>query len=204
MTRPDQPVKAAARQMHWGRRALVTVAAVVAVFAATGAGYMWTQTQYFVGQHGQNVALFRGVNARLGPLSLYSVVQDTDLGVSSLTPAARNQVQNGITAHSKEDGQQILSRLNAQIQPPCPTVTPVPSSTPTHSATPSAHTTSHSTTHRSTAGTARPPAPSTHAQSTHAPAARPSTRAAAPSSTPRPSSPVSAHPSASASPTESC
>jgi PPM family protein phosphatase len=218
MARPDRPSEPAARRRHWRRTALAAAVAVVIVIAAVG-GYVWTQSQYFVGQNGENVALFRGVNAQLGPISFYSVVQNTDLGVSTLTPAARNQVENGITAHNRSDGQQILLRLNDELQPPCPTFTPSPStSSPSTSRAPSV---SHAPSgHRSSAPVRRPTA-SAHVSSTPRSARTPTAeRTSLPSQNPSPSQTPSlassrsrssgssltngVSPLPSASPTESC
>lgn len=114
------------------RRLVVTALIVLGVLGLATAGYWWTQSQYFVGRDGTEVALFRGVNAEFGPLSLYSVVENSDLKVADLQPAARSQVNNGITAHSRTDGQQILARLHQQQLPLCSSLTSTPSATPTH------------------------------------------------------------------------
>lgn len=143
----DEPLAAPATVYHRPRRRLlVTALLILAVLGLATAGYWWTQSQYFVGRDGTEVALFRGVNAEFGPLSLYSVVENSDLRVSDLQPAARSQVNNGITAHSRTDGQQILARLAQQRLPLCSSLTPTPSATPSRtSARPStpARTTAH-------------------------------------------------------------
>jgi protein phosphatase len=101
--------------------------------AAAVSGYLWTQKQYFVGRDGNEVAVFRGVNTHFGPVSLYSVIQNSDLKVDDLTQSASGQVINGITASSRADADAILKRLAAELKPPCPVATPAPS-TPTASA----------------------------------------------------------------------
>jgi serine/threonine protein phosphatase PrpC len=133
--REDKTVIPAAQVSHRRRRILFTVLAVVAVIAAATGGWKWTQSQYFVGKDGKEVALFRGVNAEFGPISLYSVVENSNLRLDDLTPAARGQVSNGITARSRQDGEQILIRLGADLLPPCPS-TPSPSPSATRRVTP--------------------------------------------------------------------
>ena len=131
----EEPVAAPVTEYHHSRRRwLVTTLAILAVLGLATAGYYWTQSQYFVGRDGTEVALFRGVNAEFGPVSLYSVVENSDLKVADLQPAARSQVNNGITAHSRSDGQEILARLTQQQLPLCSSLTASPTATPTHTA----------------------------------------------------------------------
>ena len=109
------------RAAHRGRRRwLVAGLAALLVLAAAVGGYLWTQKQYFVGRDGDEVAVFRGVNAHFGPVSLYSVIENTDLRIADLTQSAGGQVLNGITANSRADADAILARLADELKPPCP------------------------------------------------------------------------------------
>jgi len=145
-----------------GRRWLVAALAAGLLVAATVAGYLWTQKQYFVGRDGDEVAVFRGVNAHFGPVSLYSVIENSNLRIADLTQAAGGQVMNGITANSRADADAILARLADELKPPCPSatstpVTPTPSTSRT--ATPSASRTPARTPTRATSrasGTTKP------------------------------------------------
>jgi PPM family protein phosphatase len=139
-----EPVAEPALPHHRGRRRwLVAAAGALVLVAAAVAGYLWTQKQYFVGRDGNEVAVFRGVNAHFGPVSLYSVIQNSDLKVEDLTQSASGQVLNGITANSRADADAIIRRLADELKPPCPvassgaTVPTVPtaSTVPTVSAT---------------------------------------------------------------------
>jgi protein phosphatase len=114
---------------------LVILGLIVAGLVGT---YAWTQTQYFVGQDGSEVAIFRGVNTAFGPLKFFTVQENTDLTVDELNPAVRSQVHSGITAHSRGDARQIVQNLRGQLLPPCQTAapTPAPSPTPTVRPTP--------------------------------------------------------------------
>jgi serine/threonine protein phosphatase PrpC len=105
-----------------GRRLLVGLFVLLVVIGGAMTGYAWTQKQYFVGKDGNEVAVFRGVNAHFGPVSLYSVVENSDLRFGDLTQSAASQVDNGITANSRSDAEAILARLSDQLKPLCSTL----------------------------------------------------------------------------------
>lgn len=88
-------------------------AALLALILAVllGWGYLWTQTQYYVGEHEGKVAVFKGVSQRLGPLELSEVDRDTDLSVDSLTGYTRTRVESGISARDQEHADQIVADL---------------------------------------------------------------------------------------------
>jgi protein phosphatase len=136
---PDAPVTLSGRRSR--RRLVLTLLAVLLLLAAAVGGYAWTQKQYFVGKDGNEVAVFRGVNAHFGPVSLYSVIENSDLKLSDLTQSAAGQVVNGITANSRGDAQAIVARLKGQLKPLCSSQTSAPSAsaTPSPSRTPTAH-----------------------------------------------------------------
>jgi len=85
---------------------------VIAIVGAAILGYQWTQTRYFVGVEGSNVAIFKGVQQDLGPIALSSVYEDTSLKVSELRVFDRQQVQQTISATSLEDAKLIVERLH--------------------------------------------------------------------------------------------
>jgi protein phosphatase len=110
---------------------LVLVLAVVAVYAT----YAWTQTQYFVGSDGDQVAVFRGVDTQFGPLKFFGAQEHTDLLLDSLTPVARAQVRDGITASDRKDADQIVARLRQQQLPVCEPTPPASATSSTPSQT---------------------------------------------------------------------
>lgn len=133
MSRPQPPVPVVEAN-HRTRRRWLLGALLVLVLSAVGVGgYLWTQRQYFVGKDGNEVAVFRGVNAHFGPVSLYSVIENSNLRISDLTPSASGQVLNGITASSRADAEAILARLSDELKPVCTapaTTVPAPTATP--------------------------------------------------------------------------
>jgi PPM family protein phosphatase len=131
MTRVQVPqyVAPPPHRRRWLRRLLITAAVLAIVIGGTAGFYAWTQSQYFVGRSGDEVAIFRGVNTDFGPLKFYQVSENTALKMSQLTPAARSEVESGITAHSQSGAERIVDNLiKTQMLPPCRTspVTPTP------------------------------------------------------------------------------
>jgi protein phosphatase len=133
MARPPPPEARPAtkhRRVHRLRPWLIGLVVAIVVVAALGGVYAWTQTQYFVGREAGKVTIFRGVNADFGPLRFFEVYRITDLPVANLNSSARSSVKAGITASSKQDATDIVTRLQRQILPACrstaPTITPTP------------------------------------------------------------------------------
>jgi protein phosphatase len=112
------PVAAPRRRRSW-RPWLVALGVIILVVAALGGTYAWTQTQYFVGKAGANVAIYRGVNTEFGPLKFFNVYRVSNLPVANLQPSYRGQVEGGITAHSKKEAESIVQNLRDQQLPGC-------------------------------------------------------------------------------------
>ncbi|MBN9619523.1 MAG: protein phosphatase 2C domain-containing protein [Actinobacteria bacterium] len=162
-TEPREPKQH--REGRSWRPWLLAFGLLALVIAALGGTYAWTQTQYFVGKAGGDVAIFRGVNTDFGPLKFYNVYQVTDLPVTHLVPSVRSQVIDGITAHSEREAEQIVVNLRAQLLPACRPQTPTPTPTPTPSPTPSTHASSHATTKPGGKSPAKSPAAKSPARS---------------------------------------
>lgn len=84
---------------------------VVLVAVVTFLGYVWTQTQYYVGEDDGEVAIYSGVSQSLGPISLSEVDEHTDLAVEDLPQYDRNRVIRGIFAENREHAEQIVESL---------------------------------------------------------------------------------------------
>ena len=180
---PRESTTVVVGRRHRARRWLVAFFALLVVVGAAIAGYAWTQKQYFVGRDGNEVAVFRGVNAHFGPFTLYTVVENSSLNMNDLTVAAGSQVSNGITANSRADADAILSRLRDELKPLCSSLA-TPTNPPSTSTTPSK--TPAKTTARATAtSTAKPTAKAT--ARTTKPTARKTTTSPLPTPSPLPS-----------------
>jgi len=97
------------RRIAW----LVTIGLVIiAMIAGLILAYQWTQTRYFVGADGQTVAIYQGIQADVGPVSLSSVYQQTSITLRSLPTYTRETVENTISAGSLADAEEIIERLS--------------------------------------------------------------------------------------------
>jgi hypothetical protein len=120
ITRAPQPVAVLTRsRRRLPRGPLLLLLLLVLAIAAIFATYTWTQTQYFVGADGDEVAVFRGVDTQFGPLKFFSAEDHTALKVADLTPAARAQVRVGITASGRGDADAIVARRRDDQLPVC-------------------------------------------------------------------------------------
>ncbi len=139
MSRP-KPVETSALNVHRRKRSLkpwlIGLAVLIVIVGALGGTYAWTQTQYFVGRAGADVAVFRGVNTEFGPLKFFNLYKVTDLPVADLNPSVRSQVNDGIPAGSKAEAANIVRNLRKQQLPACRTPAPVITPTPTVTTTP--------------------------------------------------------------------
>ncbi|NUL47732.1 serine/threonine-protein phosphatase [Cellulosimicrobium funkei] len=108
-------------------------------------GYLWTQTQYFVGAQDGRVAIFNGVSQRLGPIELAHLDTETEVSLEELPAYSRQRVESGLPARDLEHAQQIVDQLETSVAPDPPaTPSPSPSESPSDapSGTPSGSPTS--------------------------------------------------------------
>ena len=96
------------------RRITAIVAIVIATLLVVGGtiiGYRYTQEQYYVGEVDGNVAIFQGVQADLGPISLSTVHEVTDITLDSLPYYRRNAVLATISASDLAHAETIVKEL---------------------------------------------------------------------------------------------
>lgn len=99
-------------------------------------GYLWTQTQYFVGAQDGRVAIFNGVSQRLGPIELAHLDTETETSLAELPAYSRQRVESGLPARDLEHAQQIVEQLENSLAPdptPSPSTSPTPSESPSGS-----------------------------------------------------------------------
>lgn len=89
-------------------------------------GYLWTQTQYYVGAHEGRVAIYNGVSQRLGPITLSHLDTETTVMLDDLPSYTRQRVESGLPARDLEHAQEIVTDLENSVTP-APPATPRPS-----------------------------------------------------------------------------
>ncbi|WP_405374609.1 MULTISPECIES: Stp1/IreP family PP2C-type Ser/Thr phosphatase [unclassified Microbacterium] len=97
------------RRRVWWIVGLVVFLAALAT-AAFGA-YSWTQTRYFIGPDDDSVVIYRGIQQDIGPISLSTPYEDTDILLADLPTYQRVSVEQTITARSLADAQAIVDNL---------------------------------------------------------------------------------------------
>jgi protein phosphatase len=100
--------RAAQRRSRWA----VYLGLVVAVVTGLGIyGYVWTQSQFFVGADNDTVVVYRGINADFGSIPLHTVVKDTQIPLSSLSQFVRNSVDLTIPVLSLKQALLVVERI---------------------------------------------------------------------------------------------
>ncbi|MHC5794538.1 Stp1/IreP family PP2C-type Ser/Thr phosphatase [Lacisediminihabitans sp. FW035] len=100
--------RARRRRITW----LVGIVVIVAlIVAALFVGYRWSQSLFYVGADGQTVAIYRGVQQDIGPISLHSIYSETSVQLADLPSYTRKTVEDTISAADLADAKAIIKRL---------------------------------------------------------------------------------------------
>ena len=101
--------RAVRRRLAW----LLSIGLIVALIVTSLViGYRWSQTRFFVGANGSTVAIYKGVQQSIGPLTLSEVYEETSIRVDSLSMFEQARVVDTITAESLSDAREIIDRLD--------------------------------------------------------------------------------------------
>jgi protein phosphatase len=123
-------------QAHHRPSRLGRVLLAVLLLALLGGGgygaYRWSQTQYYVGAEGENVAIFRGLSQNVGPLRTSTLYSDEDIALDDLPAYQRERVEADIATSGLADARRIVDNLRtqAEICQAQATATPTPTPTP--------------------------------------------------------------------------
>ena len=100
--------RARRRRITW----LVGIVVIVAlIMTALFVGYRWSQSLFYVGADGQTVAIYRGIQQDLGPISLHSIYSETSVQLKDLPSYTRKTVEDTISAANLADATAIIKRL---------------------------------------------------------------------------------------------
>lgn len=100
--------RAAKRRIRWS----IYLTSALAVLALIGIyGYVWTQSQFFVGTDKDSVVIYRGVNADFGSIPLNTMVRDTNIPLSSLSQFVRTSVELTIPVLSLKQALLVVERI---------------------------------------------------------------------------------------------
>lgn len=96
------------------RAGIIAILVLGILVAAVVGAYNWTQTRFYVGANGSNVAVFQGIPVTLGGLALSQVYLDSDVPVSSLSAYEQTQVTQSISFDNVTDAVNALNRITGE------------------------------------------------------------------------------------------
>jgi len=137
-TDEEEPAPGRARTI---RRALGGLLLLAILAGGLYGAWVWSQSRYYVGADGDQVAIYRGLDADVGQISMSRLHERQDLQVETLTEVNQGNVRSGIGADDLADAEQIVANLyrsSSECEPEVVTVTPRPTPSPTPAPTDSA------------------------------------------------------------------
>ena len=138
----DEPAHHDVPPRRRSRLLLLLLLLLLLVGAGAYGAYRWSQTQYYVGAEGGNVAIFRGLSQDIGPVSTSKLYSDEDIPLTDLPTYQRERVRADIPTNGLADAQRIVGTLRDQADlcreqaaSPSPSPSPSPSGTASGDAT---------------------------------------------------------------------
>ncbi|GAA3281857.1 protein phosphatase 2C domain-containing protein [Nesterenkonia halobia] len=107
------------RRRAWFLPTFVTLLALL-LAAVLFLGYVWTQTQYYIGEEDGEVAVFNGVSQSLGPIRLSEADEHVDIAVDDLSPYHQERVRRGIPADDRRHAESIVAQLRGTLPEDAP------------------------------------------------------------------------------------
>ncbi|GAA3629522.1 PP2C family protein-serine/threonine phosphatase [Microlunatus ginsengisoli] len=93
------------------RPILLIAAALLVLAAGLGAAYSWTQTQYYVGAAGDQVAIFKGISESVPGVPLSQVYEVQPIAVADLPPYYQERVRATIDVGSLDAARVTVQEL---------------------------------------------------------------------------------------------
>lgn len=94
------------------------------LLSVLGLGYLWTQTQYYVGNDSGRVAIFNGVSQDLGPIKLSHVDTVTPIPLEALPSYTQQRLRTSLPAKDLGHAQDIVRELTITAKQSCPVIVP--------------------------------------------------------------------------------
>jgi protein phosphatase len=98
------------------RLAALVVVLVVVVAGSSYAVYAWSQRQYYLAAQDGMVAVFRGVDQNLGPISLSDPEYSTTIAIGDLPPSYQGSLKQGIEVDDRSAADARVAELRLQAQ----------------------------------------------------------------------------------------
>lgn len=99
------------RKRRWPARLAVFLGLLGIAGGILFGTWTWSQNQYYVYQADGQVAIYQGIPQTIGPLSLSSEVERTELSVADLTQAAQQRLREPVTKGSLEESRDFVTAL---------------------------------------------------------------------------------------------
>jgi PPM family protein phosphatase len=99
------------RRYGWIRALLAAVVVIGLLWIALAAAWSWSQTQYYVGESGGVVTIYRGLNGDVVGVDLSSPYESSDVDLDKLSDFDATKVQEGIEAGSLDDARSTVENL---------------------------------------------------------------------------------------------
>ena len=122
---PGNPV------LRWLRRVAVGAAAAALLAAGGWGAWSWTQQQYYVGEADGVVTIFRGVAQDVGPISLSTPEERTDVRLEALPTYYQDRVRRTLSAQDRDGADTIVAELRRLAEEGCTPLVVLPDGTTT-------------------------------------------------------------------------
>ncbi|MGJ7539038.1 PP2C family protein-serine/threonine phosphatase [Brevibacterium luteolum] len=95
---------------------IVTIAVLAALALAGVVGYTFIRGQYYVAADAGNVAVYRGIAQKLGPLELSELDETTEVRVDDLSAYSQRRIEQTIPASSRADADRLVGNLRDEAE----------------------------------------------------------------------------------------
>lgn len=113
----DEAHKAYSLRRRWTRIGIV-LGILLGLLIIAGAGYgvySWTQTQYYISQNNDRVAIYQGVPTNIFGIALSHEVESTDIPVKNLDKSWQDQLREGISFGSLAEARGHASLIRREM-----------------------------------------------------------------------------------------